>query len=377
MSKKRKQRRRRKNPLDVGDDQCATIGTVEEARPVDAAGTLSSEESAEIGHYISQNKARAAVKQAKKFHSRVGSSQSESLLVKAYAARIEEMRRGGLDVEARELRALVARRFPSAWERHSRRQAPSSVSADALADLVRPLADDDLPPERRAEIEDVIRREVTDLSALADCSALPAEHALRRGAAALVKAMSAATTGPVSDAEIALHEVPRRGPLAAWKLLARAIACFHRRDDEGCLRCLSAMDSQAAAARLAPAMRAMLGRGGDEQLPEASAALVTRVTGPEDGPLHKALAELDALFSRKRPGSITHAARQAVDACRTARPDLLNRLKQHISIRSVLADIPADRVIKALKGPSLHDANFWRLFARAEEVTGVPAPGWD
>lgn len=373
MSKRRKQRRRGKSPSHVGDDRCATIGTVEEARPVDAAGTLSGEESAEIGRYISQNKARAAVKQAKKLHSRVGSSQSESLLVKAYAARIEEMRRGGLDVEARELRALVARRFPSAWERHNRRQAPASAPADGLADLVRPLGDDDLPPGRRAEIEDVIRREVTDLSALADCSALPAEHALRRGAAALAKAMSATTTGPVSDAEIALHEVPRRGPLAAWKLLARAIACFHRRDDEGCLRYLSAMDSRAAAARLAPAMRAMLGQGGGEQLPEASAALARRVTGPEDGPLREALAKLDALFSRDVPGNITHAVGRAVDACRTARPDLLDRLKQHISIRSVLVDIPADRVIKALKGPALHDANFWRLFARAEEVAGDPA----
>jgi len=51
---------------------------------------------------------------------------------------------------------------------------------------------------------------------------------------------------------------------------------------------------------------------------------------------------------------------------------LLEELKQRISVRCVLAEIPHQRVISALGGRSKRNARFWRLFARAAEHRGDP-----
>ena len=337
-----------------------------------AAEAISPELAAEIGSYISENKTRTAVKRAKKIHARVGTSESESLLVEAYAARIKAMRTGGLSTEAEELKALVARRFPTAWNRLASVPAAPGVHGDDLGAIVRPLADADLSSERREQIEDVIRRQVTDLSALADCNVLPDDHPLRRGAAALAQAVAAVTSGPVDDGDIALSEIPRRSPLAPWKLLVRAIACFYRHDETACARCLDAMDARSAAYGLAPAMRTMMGLPHDGRLSAASEALVSQVADPRNPQLNQALEALEHALGSRRTGKIVGPIRRAIGACRKVRPDLLDRLKQHISIRSLLADVPVDAVVSALGGPSLHDACFWRLYARAVEIHGMP-----
>src|SRR5262249_34662027 len=59
--------------------------------------------------------------------------------------------------------------------------------------------------------------------------------------------------------------------------------------------------------------------------------------------------------------------RNAVTACRQAEPDLLVRLKQHISIRAMIAGMQPDQVARAMEGPSFKNAYFWRLFARGLE----------
>ncbi len=63
-----------------------------------------------------------------------------------------------------------------------------------------------------------------------------------------------------ADSALALPEVPHRSPLAPWKLLLRAIAAFYRREDALCEKCLAAIEPDAAAARLAPALRALMGQ---------------------------------------------------------------------------------------------------------------------
>ena len=101
-------------------------------------------------------------------------------------------------------------------------------------------------------------RNLGDPAALARSTALPAGHPLRNAAEALSKAFEAVTSGPVEDAKLALPEISRRSPLAAWKPLVRAIACFYRRDDAGCEEHLRAIDAEAAPARLVPCLRAMM-----------------------------------------------------------------------------------------------------------------------
>jgi hypothetical protein len=63
----------------------------------------------------------------------------------------------------------------------------------------------------------------------------------------------------------------------------------------------------------------------------------------------------------------------AISACRQAEPALLERLKQHIAIRGMMAGMKPEKVSAAMDGPSLKNAHFWRLMARAlEEDKGDP-----
>src|SRR5271157_5540500 len=140
-----------------------------------------------------------ALELAKQIHKRAGTSASEALLVKAYGARIRALLKSGLAVEAKALLDLVRQRYPSARGALAEIHVDVAVRKESLDDLIRQLNDPVLEPERRVEIETIIRRELTDLGALAQNPALPAEHPLRAGAARLQKAWEAVTAAPVED----------------------------------------------------------------------------------------------------------------------------------------------------------------------------------
>ena len=135
-----------------------------------------------------------------------------------------------------------------------------SAQDGRLEEVVAPFANEDLPAEDRERIETFIRQRIHDLPALAGVSSLPPEHSLRRAASALAVAFQAVTSGPVEDAVLALPEVSRRSPLAPWKALIRAIACYYRREDEESGRWLRAIPIDSVPARLLPAFTAMLKR---------------------------------------------------------------------------------------------------------------------
>ena len=88
-------------------------------------------------------------------------------------------------------------------------------------------------------------------------------------------------------------------------------------------------------------------------------------------------AELRATLVEPGPGAGQEESRdwrcrksgRAVTLCKEVCPDLLERLKQHISVRAMMAGAKADRVTVAMGGPSLKNAYFWRLLARAYEET--------
>src|SRR5205807_8096793 len=127
----------------------------------------------------------------------------------------------------------------------------SAAAEGRLRDLLAPLASEGAPPETRAFIEQMIRRHVVDLPALASCDILPAEHPLRLVAGAVWRAVEAVTPGPMSDEQIALPEVSHRSPLAGWKMAVRALAAFYRQDDAACRRAVDAIPGDVAGARLA------------------------------------------------------------------------------------------------------------------------------
>lgn len=86
--------------------------------------------------------------------------------------------------------------------------------------------------------------------------------------------------------------------------------------------------------------------------------------------MRNALRALDAAFAQGPSQALYRQIRQTTLVCEHACPQILKRLRQHISIKATMANCPPEPVIDALGGRTVHDAYFWRLFARAVEVIG-------
>jgi hypothetical protein len=324
---------------------------------------------ASIRELITSGDHRNALERAKVAHRSSGTAASEALLVDAYAERICSLLRRNLTVEAKSLIDLVRQRYPTARTRLDGLVAPVAAPRVSLDDLVRPLSQPDVAAERRAAIEQAIKRDVDDLAALARCEALAVDDPLRKAASALERAFAAVTSGAVAAELLALREVSHRSPLAPWKSLVRAIATFYGGDDEACRRHLDAIEPASAPARLVPAVQAMLG-GEVATLTPGAAALRAQIIRPSG--LKSALHALDQAFEAGRKGPILHAVRGAVQECRRSSPGQIDALKQRISVRCAMAGLDAPRVIAAMGDSSRHDAMFLRLFARGMEETRDP-----
>ena len=323
----------------------------------------------EITRLISKGKYKGAVNKAKQYHKERGTEESEAILVDAYVARIREMIVRGHTVDARALMDLVAERCPSAGERLAEMSAVIAARDGMIDDLVRPLGDPGISRERRTAIEKVIKQEMIDLKALVRCKALPSDHPLKKGALAVMEAFAAVTSGPIRDKTIALPDIPRRSPMAPWKMLVRAIACFYRRDDEACENCLQAIDPESAPARLVPTIRAMIAGKSNGRLKGSPRVLIAKVNGNR-AKVRDSLQILDRVLAKKNRRKMLKIIQDTVNKCEQACPELLDRLKQHISIRAWMNDLPAEQVSMAMGGPSLKNAYYWRLHARAAEAKG-------
>ena len=326
---------------------------------------VSAEESARVSTLIAAGDSRQAVDIAKQVHGRCQNAASEALLIDAYVARISALIDRNLLVEGKMLMDLVRRRYPASRERLRQMTALLLTGKGDLQSLVQPLNDSSLSPEKRAAIYSSIHRHVADLGALALSSALPVEHPLRVSAAALVKGFEAVTSGPVDEAALLLPEISRQSPLAPWKMLLRAIAAFYRREDELCRKCLTAIEPDSAAARLAPALHSLMGE--KAALTPAAVVLVTQV-GKNSEVLRSRLQKLEHLLHRGSPGPVLKEIRETVAVCKQSCPDLLGRLQQHIFLLALDAGLESYRVNSALGGGFSKDAYFWRLIARSKEA---------
>jgi len=320
---------------------------------------------------IANRKFKTALDNAKEFHKAQHTTASESLLLDAYAARIQSLVDQDLEPEAKSLLALVRERFPAAKERLDAMRSAISARDGDLAGILQPLNDPELSSERRAAIELTIQTQVTDLASLAACNALPLDHSLRQAAGALHQAFNAVTSGPVTDEQIALPEVSHRSPLSPWKLLIRAIAHLHRGEDQACGEILAAIKPESIPSRLVPAMSAMLGVGGIALKP-ADTDLISR-TCANLQPLHGALASLDRAFAEDEHESVIFkAVRAAVQECQRSAPELLRQLKQLVFVRGGVIGLDNERLMAALGGAPRQDAAFFRMYARAMETSGDP-----
>jgi len=352
-----------------GQNHMPTLSTA--ATPTLQGPAVSAAAETSIRQLIANGKHRAALESAKRVHKEQGTAASEALLVEAYAARIQSLIRQNMTVEAKSLIELVGERYPSARARLDELSGCVAARAGALDELVQPLADPALSAERRGAIETAIEQQVWDLAGLAQCAVLPPEHPLRAAASALEHAFVAVTSGFVAEDALELPEVSHRSPLAPWKLLVRAIACFYRQEVESCRRCLDGIKPDSAPARLVPAIRAMLSGATAAPLTPAASALVSQTTA-NSAALGTALEALDRSFASGKHGRILKASRAAVEECRQLWPGQLERLRQHITVSCLVAGLDAEKVAAATGEPARYDASFVRLLARAKEAAGDP-----
>jgi tetratricopeptide (TPR) repeat protein len=327
-----------------------------------------------IRQLLVNGNSKAALENAKQLHKSEHTSASESLLLEAYRARIQALLDQNLALEAKSLIRLVAERFPNAQALLNDVGQVASARSGDLAALLKPLNDPELSAERRADLERIIQTQVSDLRALAECTALPPEHSLRQAAAALDRAFDAATSGPVNEEQIALPEVSHRSPLAPWKLLIRAIACLHRGEDQQCREYLVSIKPESVPSRLVPSMQAILGvdtKAGALKPPER--ALVSRISGNLSD-LRSALEQVDRAFSGHDDNQIFKAVHAAVRECQRSAPDRLGTLKQIIHVRGGSTGLDARRLATSLDGEPRRDAAYFRMFSRALEIFGADDP---
>ncbi len=249
---------------------------------------------------IARGKSRDAVEAAKHYLKHAPGPAAEALAVKAYTARIEALQASGLHREAQALGALVRERFPAHQAQVAGLMRQSAVAAGHVDALLAELVTTDAARQR--ELEAILTRGVTDPAVLAESPVLPAEHPLKRLARAVSDAFTAVTTGPLpAGALTSLDAIPRRSPLAPWKLLIRALDAFYRHDDAAVLANLSGIPPDSGPARLVPVLRRLVGDNGlpVERSP-AVTTLIEQVSGHRPGArtqlsqLSQALAARDA-----------------------------------------------------------------------------------
>ena len=338
---------------------------------VQSPGTLPKGVAAKVRELIAGRHSKAAVEAAKELHKRCATAESERLLVEAYEARIRDLLKSNMRVEANALLDLVGERFPASAARLKSIRLEVHAQEGNLDALLAPLGDPNLSAEVAEKIESFIRKDLSDLSALARCSTLPADHSLRQAAAALAAALEAVTGGPVDDAVLSLPQVSRRSPLASWKALVWAIACFHRKDDDACEKWLGAIASDSAAARLVAPLRAMMGIGAGSQLSVAATRLMAAVGGGA-GAVRPACAAFEVAAAAGKKKQILDRTRDLVTVCDRCCPKIKERVRQHLSVRCMLLNFSPEVVDAAMGGSARRDAYFLRLMAHGVESLKDP-----
>jgi hypothetical protein len=321
---------------------------------------------AAIRDLLAREQTKEALEAAKLLFKQDPSPEAEALLIQAYLGRLRALAGRGLEVEARELGKMVEQRFPAARPQVQEALRAQGLVRTSLTEILRPLRDPALPPEKKGLIEEHIRRQVWDLRELAACTALPPEHPYRRGAATLESALEQVTRRPMAGGEISLPEISHRSPLAPWKILVRALACFYAREDEECHRALEAIPEDSVPAKLKPVLCALLEGSSPEDLPEPARSLAEQIGGLS-WQLEQAFRQVDRLAEDTSPQEAGRAFRRAHDVCRQAAPELLPRLEGFLMAKMVLRDANLKRFPWLVESAGPSTPAGLRLTARALE----------
>lgn len=242
--------------------------------PVEAAARRG-----DIETLLQHGKSREAVEAAKQLLKQAPGPDTEEVAVRAYRARVQALQASGLFKEAQALGALASERFPAYRDQFTPLLRQSEAATGNFDTLLAELVTAEAP--RRQELEGLLARQLTDPAKLAESTALPADHPLKRMARTVADLFTAVTSGPLpAGALTALRDIPRGSPLAPWRLLIRALEAYYRCDDATVLANLAGIPTDTAPGRLVPVLRRLVG-GGDETQPltPASTVLLEKVMG--------------------------------------------------------------------------------------------------
>ncbi len=320
-----------------------------------------------VAHLLAAGNTKSAVETAKRAHKQFDSQESESLLCEVYAARVKSMLAKGMDEEAQTLLEMAQSRHPAGAQIFEELALHVSAKAGRFDALLAPLSDPDLPADARRRIEDTVRYDAADLEALAECGVLAPDHPLRQAARAAWTAFQAVTAGTVDDETIALPEISRRSPLASWKTLIRAIACFYQHKDDQCRQYLDAIEPETPPARLVPVLHAMVNNTAPEGVGPRGNVLMKRVTGD--------LTEVRNLLEKaertiKKPHFYADdpvamkAIREAVNACKSLDEKIAVRIRRQLWGRAFEHGFHPDALQKAIVPPVCFDSAYWAFMTQ-------------
>lgn len=250
---------------------------------------------------LAAGRSMAALKDAKLLVKQRAEPPCLELLAAAYTARIEDLREGGMTVEAEQMLEVARERFPdlgSQW------QAAAQDIAHARGDLSEALRQWTAEPENREPLSALLRGAIRDPRWVADSQVLADDDALRQAARGAWMAFDQASRGGLDDrGRAALRAVGRRSPLAPWRHLALALDAFHAHDDDRCRDLLEKIDDGDGTAPARDALRAAL-----LDAPPPSAGPARRAVERLVGAAPTALAEARRCAASERGSRVQDAA---------------------------------------------------------------------
>ncbi len=343
--------------------------SIEASRVHSGAGkpSLTAEEREQVYEQIRERHSKAALQMAKEIHKRCSSEESETLLADAYRARIEDLLKLRMTVEAKALLDIVRERMPTVFSRLSELGQEVQLMEGSYEQIVAPLGNPELNSGERERIETFLRQRVEDLSALGEVASLPADHSIRVAAKALTKAFAAVTSGPVDPGQLALPEVSRRSPLASWKGLIRVIGSYYRGEMEEGRKWLETIAEDSVPARLLPAINALYQNSAGELSPAAKRLI--EAVGDRGVVLRRAALAFDQALAGGKHKPILQAARKVQEASGTLAATERNRLRQHMAILCLQHDLSQPAVQQVL-GVFEEDAYYLRMLAMTMESMG-------
>ena len=360
---------------------------------------------AEAETFLAQGKTGGALNRARVLFTRFPGSGNEQLCADAYERRLRHLAASGRTGQLAETAAAALADIPDRHRYFTELWIGMALHAGDAGPLATELTRPDRSAEDDAVAARVVVRHLVDPAVLADAAGIPAQHPLRIQAAAVRDAFRAVTSGPAGPGTLAvLDAIPRRSPLAPWRLLIQAVAALYAGDLARLDELLAALTDDSACAALRTALRALAGvderalaraepapagvarqpsapgrpsSGRDDGRPSAKAErlLVAAVRGvaPDDD-LRERLRKLDDDLRLERTSPFLTGLERLLLDLRTRRAALAREVALQAALLWARGDLAAEPLLELL-GRHLRSPEAERVLALASEVAEpVSAP---